>query len=96
MPLFAAFQQMDFYNTLLGIFKRHLKAVRRQIGLAGEKVQPKHFFHYRKAKISALQRSGGDAETAPGPVPGSRTLAGATGRALTWGSRIQQRGRGGG
>lgn len=44
MPLFAASQQMDFYNTSLGIFKRHLKAVRRQIGLAGEKVQPKHFF----------------------------------------------------
>lgn len=46
MPLFAASQQMDFYNTSLGIFKRHLKAVRRQIGLAGEKVQPKHFFFF--------------------------------------------------
>lgn len=64
MPLFAASQQMDFYNTSLGIFKRHLKAVRRQIGLAGEKVQPKHFFfHYHKARISALRCSGGDAET---------------------------------
>lgn len=58
---------MVFYNTLLGIFKRHLKAVRRQIGLAGEKVQPKRFFHYHKAKISALQR---DAETVPTPVTG--------------------------
>lgn len=71
MPLFAAPQQMDFYNTLLEIFKRRLKAVRRQIGLAGEKVQPKHFFHYHKAKISALQRSGDNAATVPTPVTGT-------------------------
>lgn len=67
---------MDFSNTLLGIFKRHLEAVRRQIGLAGEKVQPKHFFSIIiKQRFQLANAQVGIEEAAPGPMDAGYPIA---------------------